>query len=221
MTLRPVYDISPFTLLDFPDHMAAIVWMAGCNMRCPYCHNGHIATAEGSMDIEDVEAFLKTRLNLLDGVVISGGEPTLYAALPAFCERIREMGFKIKLDTNGSNPAMVEKLLQYGLLDYVAVDYKAPEEKYVAVTGQDFHDKVITTIVMLQKSGMAFEVRTTYHSDLLDTEDLRRLQRSLKDLGVEAPFYVQNYRRSDRQLGELGPHVPLLEPQLPPGVLLR
>ncbi|MDR0762368.1 MAG: radical SAM protein, partial [Campylobacteraceae bacterium] len=99
--LKPIFDITPFTMLDYPEHLSCIVWFAGCNMRCSYCYNPHIVLGEGNIGIDELLNFLRTRAGRLEGVVLSGGECTLYPELPKLCREIKELGFKIKLDTNG------------------------------------------------------------------------------------------------------------------------
>lgn len=202
MNPNPIYDITPFSALDFPDHLAAIVWFAGCNMRCAYCHNGHIATAKGRIGLVELEAFLKSRRGLLDGIVLSGGEPTIHSNLSEFAELTRNMGFKIKLDTNGTNPEPLKKMLDAHLLDYIALDLKATKEKYEEVTGMDAYDHVHETLKMIRDSGVAYEVRTTYHSQILTPEEVASLKDSLPS---DTRYFVQNYRESGRELELLGP----------------
>ncbi|HFQ61604.1 MAG TPA: 4Fe-4S cluster-binding domain-containing protein, partial [Epsilonproteobacteria bacterium] len=107
---KPIYDITKFTHLDYPDHLACIIWFAGCNMRCDYCYNKDIVFAKnGTYSLNDALAFLETRRSLLDGVVLSGGEASLQELIP-FCKAIKKLGFSIKLDTNGTNPELVKEL---------------------------------------------------------------------------------------------------------------
>ena len=121
------------SLLDFPEKIAAIVFTMGCNFRCGYCHNPELINGEAK--IEEVFEFLKTRQGKLDGVVITGGEPCLQKDLPEFIKQVKELGFAVKLDTNGSFPEMLEKVLPD--LDYVAMDIKAPLEKYSQIVNVD------------------------------------------------------------------------------------
>ncbi len=130
-----LYDITPFSLLDYPNEMSCIVWVAGCNMRCVYCHNPNIVFGKGEKEDDEVIAFLEKRIGKLSAVVFSGGEATLYAGLPALMRRVKAMGFKIKLDTNGSRPEVLRGLLAEGLVDYVAMDFKCPPEKTGALIG--------------------------------------------------------------------------------------
>ena len=137
--------IQKMTLLDYPGKCACTVFLAGCNLRCPFCHNASLvlSSPEPAMRDEEFFSFLKKRKGLLDGVCITGGEPTLRRDLPDFIRRIRDMGYLIKLDTNGSNPAMLEKLLEEKLLDYVAMDIKnCPVEWEIRTTCvKPFHDR--------------------------------------------------------------------------------
>jgi pyruvate formate lyase activating enzyme len=123
--MLPIHAVTPFTLLDFPGLPAAVVWCSGCNMRCAYCHNPDIVRGKaGQKTPPEVLAFLATRRGLLEGVVLSGGEATLWPGLPGFIAQVRALGFAVKLDTNGTRPETLRGLLP--ALDYVALDYKAP-----------------------------------------------------------------------------------------------
>ena len=126
----PIYSITPFTLLDFPGKTACIVWFSGCNMRCSYCHNPQIVKNKGRGNIRQVMEFLQKRAGLLDGLVLSGGEASVYPGLPDFIRKIRAMGYAVKLDTNGLRPDMLSGLLKEHLLDYMALDYKEPPQKF-------------------------------------------------------------------------------------------
>lgn len=195
----PLYDITPFTMLDFPDHTACIVWVAGCNMRCAYCHNPEIVRAgPGQKTPEEIFAFLEKRKGLLDGVVLSGGEATLYPEIVLFARHIKQMGYKVKLDTNGTRPKIVRQLLEEQLVDYIALDYKAPPEKFQIVTGTNrplpFRD---TLTLLCEQRQIPFEVRTTIHTDLLDEQDVAAIIADLDSLKYHGTYYVQNYRDND------------------------
>ena len=165
-----------FTLIDFPGTPSAIVFTQGCNFRCRYCHNPelvypHLFTEPYTE--EEFFAFLKRRQGTLEGVVVSGGEPTLHDDLPRFLADIKALGYKTKLDTNGSRPEMLEKLLTQKLVDFVAMDLKAPFEKYSLITGVDTNAAVIKqSMNLLQKSGVAYEFRTTYDKEVLNDADI-------------------------------------------------
>lgn len=198
-----VYDITPFTALDFPGKLGAIIWFGGCNMRCSYCHNPHIVLERGTGNDETVTTFLKKRVGLLDGVVLSGGEATLYPGLVGLCRKIRDMGFAIKLDTNGLRYGVLKKLLKEGLLDYVALDYKAPRQKFKHVCGRDGFAAFSRSLNFLIGGTVAFEVRTTYHSNLLEKEDLHAIAADLKRRGYKGTYYIQQ-ATGKRLLGNPG-----------------
>ncbi len=141
-----VYDITKFTHVDYPDHLACIVWFSGCNMRCDYCYNKDIVFAKsGNYTTDDVLEFLKTRINMLEAVVLSGGEAASHD-LVGFCQAIKKLGFKIKLDTNGTYFKQVKRLLELNLLDFIALDYKAPKEKFTQITHSNKYDEFFQNI---------------------------------------------------------------------------
>ncbi len=195
----PIYDVTPFTMLDFPGKCAAIIWFSGCNMRCGYCHNPQIVKGlkkkeGGTRKIENVLEFLEKRKGLLDGVVLSGGEASIYPGLPDFVRKVKSMGYAIKLDTNGTRPDVVSDLLDNNLLDYVALDYKAPPEKFKAVTGiSKFRDFEKTLALLCAQKTVPFEVRTTVHTALMNERDIAAIINSLENRRYKGTYYVQNY----------------------------
>lgn len=146
--------------IDFPHRLAAVVFTAGCNYDCGFCHNRHLLHEPALMDNGEVERFLEKRAGLLDGIVISGGEPTMQEDIVAFAGRLKALGYDVKLDTNGSNPQVVRALLARSLVDYVAMDYKAPFARYREVCGMDA-DGVRETLDLLIESRIEWELRTT------------------------------------------------------------
>lgn len=146
--------------IDFPHRLAAVVFTAGCNYDCGFCHNRHLLHYAQLMDEEEVMRFLKKRAGLLDGIVISGGEPTLQKDLAGFARTLKELGYDVKLDTNGSNPAVLNELLEQKLVDYVAMDYKAPLARYEEICGADA-DGVLETLDLLCGADIEWELRTT------------------------------------------------------------
>jgi pyruvate formate lyase activating enzyme len=164
--------LQKLTLSDFPGRVAAVVYTQGCNYRCPYCHNPELVRgpARDLLDPDEVLRFLAQRRGQLDGVVLTGGEPTLQPDLAHFVTRIRALGHAVKLDTNGSRPAVLEALLDAGLLDYVALDLKAPPRRYREVTGGD-SGPVLLSLGILARSGVEHEVRTTVAPPLVTVED--------------------------------------------------
>ncbi len=207
----PLYDITPFTALDYPGHLAAILWFAGCNMRCPYCYNPDIVFGRGRLELGDALDFLRRRRGLLEGVVLSGGEPTRFVGLPELCGAIRGLGFKIKLDTNGSRPAMIAELLEHGLIDAVALDFKAPASRFADVTGSRFYPRFEKTLELLVASGIPLEVRTTVHTGLLAETELGAMGRLLHAKGYRGTHYLQEFRCDTPTLGTLPPPGPVLE----------
>lgn len=206
--ILPVYSVTPFTMLDFPGRTACIVWFSGCNMRCGYCHNPQIVKGKGRGTAEQVLEFLKRRQGLLDGVVLSGGEASVYPGLPGFIRKIREMGYAVKLDTNGLRPDIVGNFLDDGFLDYIALDYKAPPEKFKKVTGvAKFADFSQTLSLLCGQNAVPFEIRTTVHTALMDENDICAILHDLDSRDYRGTYYVQNFRAdNDRPtLGMLPP----------------
>lgn len=201
--MKALYDLTPFTLLDFPDLPAAIFWFAGCNLRCTYCYNPDIVLGSAHIDEETAIRFLMTRIGLLEGVVLSGGEATLYPNLIPFCRDIKALGYKVKLDTNAMRPDVIEALLKEHLLDYVALDYKAPSSEMIRICGGGSEHRFWESFHILQKNNIAFEVRTTFHPDLLNESHLSMMADTLVREGYTHPFYVQIFREGVHTLGNL------------------
>lgn len=213
----PIYSLTPFTMLDFPERTACIVWFSGCNMRCPYCHNPQIVKGKGYKDIQDVLAFLEKRQGLLDGVVLSGGEATLYSGLLDFVRDVKRMGYAIKLDTNGTRPEMIRSLLDEELLDYISLDYKAPIKRFKRVSGanKQFENFSQTLDLLCEQNSIGFEVRTTVHTDLMDEFDLNNIMTDLNQRQYRGVYYIQNFRSdNDRPtLGKLPPQTHIINPK--------
>jgi len=142
--------------------------------------------------LEDLYSFLKKRVGLLDAVVLSGGEATIHNLLP-ICKEIKEFGFKIKLDTNGSNPKLLETLLKRNLLDFVSLDFKSTKEKFKDITKSSLYERFISSLKLLTNSSINYEVRTTLHRDLLDEKDINKMQKVLNENGYKKTFYIQNF----------------------------
>lgn len=186
-----IYDITKFTMLDYQNHLSCIIWLSGCNMRCQYCHNPQIALAQEKVSVLEYQDFLKSRVGKLEAVVFSGGEATLCKQLPNHMSYAKSLGFKIKLDTNGTNPKMLEELISKNLLDYVALDYKAPEYKFKDITKCNHWNKFKQSLLLLVKSNVKFEVRTTWHTDLLTKQDINLILADLLALGYDGHYYLQ------------------------------
>lgn len=201
--MSSICDITPFSLQDFPGLPACIVWFSGCNMRCAYCYNLSIVLdTQSYIDERRLLDFLDSRKGLLEGVVLCGGEPTRYARLFELCRAIKAKGFAIKLDTNGTNPKLLKRLSP--LLDFVALDFKAPQEKFYDVTRSHLFKSFEESFRFLLQGTLAFEVRTTYHSALLGHNDISQMCAFLAHHGYKAPFYIQNYRPQSLKIRDLG-----------------
>lgn len=181
------------SLIDYPEKISAIVFTQGCNFRCPYCHNpeliGEISNAPlGALEILN---FLQSRIGKLDGVVITGGEPTLQKDLPEFIRKIKDLGFLIKLDTNGTNPDMLQNLIEEKLIDYVSMDIKAPIKKYSEVVCAAINsENIIKSIEVLRKSDIGFEFRTTVVKSQLSPDDFEKIGKTIE--GSEK-YYLQRF----------------------------
>lgn len=189
------------SLIDFPGKLSAVIFTQGCNMNCGYCHNRSLIGHSGKnqyLDEEAVTAFLEKRRGLLDGVVISGGEPTLQKDLLQFMERVRSMGYRTKLDTNGTDPALLRLLIEKGLVDYIAMDIKAPFCKYRKVCCSPVNTELLAESIELLKEGkVEYEFRTTYTPELCG-EDLIDITKAIK--GARC-YVLQQYREVNREEG--------------------
>ena len=168
------------TLLDFPGHTACTVFTGGCNLRCPFCHNALLVTEADELEEypeEEILAFLKKRQGILDGVAITGGEPLLQRDIRAFIEKVRALGYAVKLDTNGTFPKMLKELAEAGLLDYVAVDIKNSKERYAETTGIPRLDLsgIEETVRYLLEGHVPYEFRTTVVAEFHTPEDIRKI----------------------------------------------
>ena len=209
--------ITPFSTIDFPHHLAAIIYTQGCNFRCPYCHNLQLVDClQPSIPYKKIHEFLQTRKRIIDGVVITGGEPTLQKDLPAFCGWLKDMGFAVKLDSNGTRPSMLKLLIEKGLVDYIAMDIKASWEQYQTITHTKFPiEPVKKSVALLKKVELPHEFRTTVHSSLLSLRDLEKIihivgQNHLLCLQVArpTPFYKEKNRYTKGRLEEFTKEFP-------------
>jgi pyruvate formate lyase activating enzyme len=166
-----------FSLSDFPGKISAVVFAQGCNFRCRYCHNPELVDRElyaTPMNEDGVIDFLESRTSQLQGIVLTGGEPTLQADLESIARRFKRMGYAVKLDTNGSNPVLLERLITSGLLDYIAMDVKAPFASYSTIVSAEVRlEDIESAIDLIKDSGVSHEMRTTYIPQLLTMEDMR------------------------------------------------
>lgn len=172
-------------------------------MRCPYCYNSAVVFGGGNISIKNALDFLNSRKNRLTGVVLSGGECTLYPHLEAFIQEIKKLNFKIKIDTNGLNPSLVEKLVEKKLIDYIALDYKAPNYKFEKITKNKNFESFEETLKFLISVNFPFEVRTTVHSDLLNIEDINLIIDDLENKGYNNSYFLQNYLHVEDTIGKM------------------
>lgn len=203
-TVTPVYSITPFTLLDYPDKTACILWFAGCNMRCSYCYNPDIVLGKGKLSIAQTMDFLHSRKGILDGVVLSGGECTLHKNLIAIIKEIRSLGYVVKLDTNGCRPKVMKQILEEKLVDYIALDFKALPGSFQSVTSSDLFAEFEETLMLLIQSTTRFELRTTVHADLIDEKEFRAMVCFLENKHYKGNYYVQHFVNQVPTLGNLG-----------------
>jgi len=201
-----IYSFQKFSSLDFPGRLAAIVWLSGCNMRCLYCYNKDVVFGEKKIEEEEFLEFLRNRVGLLDGVSFTGGCPTMYPNLIGFAQKIKNMGFDIKLDTNGINYDVIKEMVEKKLVDYIALDFKAPREKFYEIIKNKNYDKFEKTLDFLINSDVEFEVRTAVHTDLLDENDINKIIDILAQKGYKGIYYLQNYFETDKEtIGNIGP----------------
>lgn len=194
------------SFVDYPGKIATTIFTCGCNMNCWYCHNRDIITStEGEYDEDKILTFLNDRKSFLDGVVISGGEPTLQKDLKELIKKIKSLNLLVKLDTNGTNPHVLKDLIAENLLDYVAMDIKAPFDKYNIITKIDNIEKVKESVNILKTSGIKHEFRTTYAPNL-NKDDIMRL---LVDIAPCENYSLQQYKKPSFIINELlEPHKP-------------
>ncbi|MBD1422117.1 anaerobic ribonucleoside-triphosphate reductase activating protein [Sphingobacterium chuzhouense] len=200
---KPVYSITPFTLLDYPHYPACILWFAGCNMRCLYCYNPDIVLGKGKLSVEDTRDFLHSRKSLLQGVVFSGGECTLHPTLFSLARIAKEMGYRVKIDTNGTKPSVLKQLWAEGLLDYVALDFKGIRKKYHDITLTDTFTTFTDSLMFLNTASIPFEIRTTWHANLLSIEDIETMVTYLEQQGYEGKYFIQYFMNGVQTLSPL------------------
>ncbi len=171
--------IEPLSLTDYPGKPAMVLFTQGCNFRCSYCHNPELVLPQLYGDIiseEKVYEHLKARRNKVKNVVVTGGEPTLHEDLPDFLRKIRSLEYSVKLDTNGSKPAMLCIILENNLVDYVAMDIKAPKQLHKSVSASDVpFDAIMESVRLILQSGIPHEFRTTLHSEINSIDDLEAI----------------------------------------------
>jgi pyruvate formate lyase activating enzyme len=197
--------LEKLTLLDYPDHLAAIIFTGGCNFRCHFCYNPMLVLPQSGKDvkikkekgfspipIKDLFLFLSERFGRLEGVVITGGEPTLHPDLPSFIKKIKDIGYLVKLDTNGTNPEMLARLIKSKLIDYIAMDLKAPLAKYETVVGVPVNcNNLQKSVKIIMTSSLPYEFRTTVVPGLLGKEDFSKMGEVIRGA---TKWYLQNFK---------------------------
>lgn len=188
-----IYGLQKLTLLDYPGKTACTIFLAGCNMKCPFCHNSELinGTAHCNYKEEDIFKFLESRKNLLDGVCITGGEPLTNYGLFYLLEDIKVMGFKAKLDTNGSMPDRLAELISHNLVDYIAMDIKNSLDKYPMTVGRKINlDPIKKSIDIIKHCGVEYEFRTTVVDNFHEPEDFYDIGNLIQNA---EKYYLQSF----------------------------
>ena len=193
-----IHGLQKMTLLDYPSKIAATVFLGGCDFKCPFCHNFEIVDGSMAPIMDDTElfSFLQKRKGLLDGVVITGGEPCIYSDLPILISKIKDMGFLVKLDTNGNHPEVVETLLADKAIDYIAMDIKNSPAKYSMTIGlQNINsDNISKSISLIMNSGVPYEFRTTVVHEYHEASDFEEIGKWIEGA---AAYYLQQFTVRD------------------------
>ena len=204
--------IQKLTLLDFPGRMACTVFLSGCNMRCPFCHNSDLVFGKVPyVSCDELFSLLEKRRGVLDGVCITGGEPLLYEKTEELIKEIKSRGFLVKLDTNGTNPERLERLLNNNLLDYVAMDIKSSPDGYAKATGVENFDMtpVLRSIELLKNGKIDYEFRTTAVKQLHGEKEFRGIGELIK--GADK-FFIQKFKDSGNILGHFTGEMLFMDP---------
>ena len=176
--------IDKFSLVDYDEKISCTLFLHDCNFRCPFCHNSALVTKETITKIREDEIlnYLKSRVGVIDAVVITGGEPTLHNELPHVIKKVKDLGFLVKLDTNGTNPKMLKELVNNHFLDYVAIDIKNSKEKYALTVGLKLLElsSIIETVDFLLENHIDYEFRTTLIDEFHTSEDMKKIGEWLK-----------------------------------------
>ena len=194
-----IFGLDKFSLLDYPGKVSAIIFLSGCNMNCSYCYNSDlIKMSESNYSEDKIFEFLNSRVDKIDGVVITGGEPTLNNDLYDFIEKIKKIGFLVKLDTNGSNPETIKKLIDNNLIDYVAMDIKTSLNKYNSVTNVNIDiNKIIESIDLIKSSKIDHEFRTTVYNIHVEN-DLIEIAKMISP----SKYFLQDFMKTDKVLNK-------------------
>lgn len=197
--------IQKTSFIDYPEKISTVLFTAGCNFKCPYCHNGHLVKneVEERLTEDDIFLYLEKRRSIIEAVVVSGGEPTLFGnEIISFIKKLKERKFLVKLDTNGTNPDVLKTLIEDNLLDYIAMDVKAPESEYSRVVNTKIQiTSIKKSIDIIKKSNIPYEFRTTVAKELLSKEDVLTI---IKEIEPCRKYYLQNFSDGDNVLDGKG-----------------
>lgn len=193
--------IQKTTLIDYPDKVAATIFTIGCNFRCSFCHNPDIVKGLSTVIPEEsIIDFFKKRKKLLDAVCITGGEPTVQVDLVDFIRRLKDLGLLVKLDTNGTNPSLLKRLIKEKLVDYIAMDIKAPWDKYKKVVIKDINvEKIKESVKIIRESGLDYEFRSTVLPALHSKEDIIAMARQIKG---SKKYFLQQFKPAKELVNE-------------------
>ena len=186
------------SLIDYPGKVCCVLFLSGCNFSCPYCHNPDLVNGDrsyiSSFDIHELYEFLEKRKGFLDGVVISGGEPTIHKELARLCIKIKQIGYSLKLDTNGSRPKIIKQLINEGLVDYIAMDIKTDPFQYSPLIKQDYNPShILSSIQLIMESSIAYEFRTTCVRPFVDDCHIEKIANIIEGATL---YVLQRFRNT-------------------------
>lgn len=184
------------TLLNYPDKVACTIFTSGCNLRCPFCHNSGLVTNNyNEISFGSIYEYLKKRIGILDGVCITGGEPLIHADIKDYIKKIKDLGYLVKIDTNGCNPKLLKELIDLKLVDYIAMDIKNIYSKYDITSGVKVNiDNIKKSISIIENSGIDYEFRTTIVKEFHSTQDIKEI---LSYISSNSNYYIQNFKNSN------------------------
>lgn len=184
------------TLLNYPDKVACTIFTSGCNLRCPFCHNSGLVTNNyNEISFDSIYEYLKKRVGILEGVCITGGEPLIHADIKDYIKKIKDLGYLVKIDTNGCNPKLLKELIDLKLVDYIAMDIKNIYSKYDITSGVKVNiDNIKKSISIIENSGIDYEFRTTIVKEFHSTQDIKEI---LSYISSNSNYYIQNFKNSN------------------------
>ena len=192
--------LAKVTLTDFPGVVSCIIFTQGCNFKCPFCHNKDlIKVADGTVEEQEVFDYLKQRKGLIDGLVITGGEPLIQKDIIDFIKKVKKLGIKVKLDTNGTNYEVLKEIVDNNLVDYIAMDIKHDEKNYSIISGISNHrfDNIKKSISLIEKSNIDYEFRTTIVKEFHDINTIKNI---IKLIDKKSKYFIQNFEDNERVL---------------------